>query len=176
MKLTFALSAVPFVLALCSACSKPSPDEQKKQEDALTAAFASAMAAPASASASAQPAAGTNAAIPAGGGIQATCSNKGDGKCTESSGAEGMGADESCKRLGGVYAKGATPCARDTLVGTCTRADASSGVNDVDYYYKQSGMTADAIKSLCEGVMSGTWAAAPKGATSPGKGAMKPKK
>ena len=154
--------AVPFALVAVVGCSKPSPEEQKKQEDALAAALASAMAAP---TGSATVTSGT-AAAPAnpGGGIVATCDNKQDGKCTETSGAEGMGADDSCKRLGGTYTKGATPCSHDNLLGQCARSDASSGLNDVDYYYKQQGADADTLKSLCEGVMSGKWTAAPKSA------------
>ena len=75
--------------------------------------------------------------------------------------------------LGGVYTKGSTPCAKENLLGTCTRADATSGLNDIDYYYKHSGADADIMKSLCEEVMSGKWAAAPAGAGA-GKGSAAP--
>ena len=151
---------VPLALVTVSACSKPSAEEQKKNEEAFAAALTSAMVAPPSASA---PTAATAAAPPSGG-IGATCNNKTDGKCTESLGAEGFGAADSCKTLGGVYTKGATPCPQENLLGTCARSDNGSGLNDVDYYYAQSGTTSDGMKSLCEGVMSGTWTNAPKGA------------
>jgi hypothetical protein len=93
-------------------------------------------------------------------------------------GVQGFGADESCKRLGGVYAATSTPCPHDNVLGTCARVDTSSGLNDLDYEYKQAGTTEDSMKSLCEGVMSGTWASAPKSAGAPtGKtGAPKAKK
>jgi hypothetical protein len=147
---------------MISGCSKPSPEEQKKNEDQLAAALASALAAPTpSAAATLNNAAA--APTPAGG-IGASCNNVTDGKCTESLGAEGLGAEDSCKRLGGAYKKGATPCSHDNMLGTCTRADQSSGLNDVDYYYKAAGITADSMKGLCEGVMSGKWADAPKAA------------
>ena len=141
-------------------CSKPSPEEQKKADDALAAALASAMAMPSAApTVNSAPAAAANP-----GGIGATCNNASDGKCTESLGAEGLGADDSCTKLGGTYKKGATPCSHDNLLGSCARTDSSSNLNDVDYYYKQAGTTADSMKSLCETVMSGKWTDAPKGA------------
>ncbi|HEX7602153.1 MAG TPA: hypothetical protein VF316_11130 [Polyangiaceae bacterium] len=167
MKLALAL-ALPLALVTFSGCSKPpSAEEQKKNEEQFAAALTSALVAPPSASAA-------TAAAPPSGAIGATCNNKTDGKCTESLGAEGLGAADSCKTLGGVYAKGATPCSRDNLLGTCARADTSSGLNDVDYYYAQAGTTADSMKSLCEGVMSGTWTTAPKGPAA--KGPAKAKK
>lgn len=152
-------------------CSKPSPEQQKKNEEALASALASALAAPSSA-----PTLNSAPAAAAGGGISATCNKKDDGKCTETLGAPGLGAEDSCKMLGGVYTKGNTPCAKENLLGTCTRADATSGLNDIDYYYKHSGADADIMKSLCEEVMSGKWAAAApaagKGsAAAPAKGA-----
>ena len=161
MKLALAIALPLALVTLSAGCSKPSPEEQKKQEDALAAALASAMAGPSaspSLNAAAAPAA-TNA-----GGIGASCNNATDGKCTESLGAEGLGAEDSCKRLGGVYKKGATPCSHDNLLGSCARADQSSGLNDVDYFYKQAGVTGDSMKSLCESVMSGKWTDAPKAA------------
>ncbi len=172
MKLSLITTAVSlsFVLALTVGCSKPSPEEQKKREDDLAKALASALAVPSSTPAATS--AGTKTAAPSGG-IQATCNNKQDGKCTESSGAEGFGAEDSCKRLGGVYTKGATPCSKDSLLGTCTRADATSGLNDVDYYYKQAGVTADSMKSLCETVMSGTWTGAAPSAKPQASGVAK---
>lgn len=159
-------------------CSKPSPEQQKKNEEALASALASALAAPSSApTLNSAPAAAAG-----GGGVVATCNKKDDGKCTETLGATGLGADESCKMLGGVYTKGSTPCAKENLLGTCTRTDASSGLNDVDYYYKHSGADADIMKSLCEEVMSGKWAAAApaagagKAAAPPAKAATPPAK
>lgn len=167
MKLALAF-ALPLALVTLSVtgCSKPSAEEQKKNEEAFAAALTSALVAPPSASA-----ATAAAAAPPSGAIGATCNNKTDGKCTESLGAEGMGAADSCKTLGGVYTKGATPCPQANVLGTCARADTSSGLNDVDYYYAQPGTSADSMKSLCEGVMSGVWATAPKGpsAKSPAK-------
>ena len=154
MKLALASSIALLILA---ACSKPTPEEQKKREDQLAAALASAMNAPA-----ASPSAGAPAALP--GAISATCNNKGDGVCTETMGAAGMGAENSCTILGGVYAKGPTPCPRENLVGTCAQIDATSGLNDLRYYYKGGASTAD-LKTSCESIMSGAWAAAPPKAT-----------
>ena len=143
-------------LLLLAACSKPSPEEQKKREDQLAAALASAMNAPSSA-----PSAAPGAAAAPAGAISATCNNKGDGVCTETMGAAGLGAENSCTVLGGVYAKGSTPCPRENVVGTCAQVDATSGLNDLRYYYKGAASAAD-MKMLCESVMSGVWAAAPK--------------
>ncbi len=174
MKLALAIALPLALITLSTGCSKPSPEEQKKQEDALAAALASAMAGP-SAAPTVNAAAAPVAANP--GGIGASCNNATDGKCTESLGAEGLGAEDSCKRLGGVYKKGATPCSHDNMLGSCARADTGSGLNDVDYFYKQAGVTGDSMKSLCEGVMSGKWTDAPKGAASaPAKVAPKAKK
>ena len=159
MKLAL-ITALPIALVTFAVgCSKPSPEEQKKADDALAAALASAMAMP-SAAPTVNSAPAAAAANP--GGIGATCNNATDGKCTESLGAEGLGAEDSCKRLGGTYKKGATPCPHDNLLGSCARTDTSSNLNDVDYYYRQPGATADTMKSLCEGVMSGKWTDAPK--------------
>lgn len=159
MKLALAIALPLALVTLSAGCSKPSPEEQKKQEDQLAAALASAMAMP-----SAAPTVNSATAAANPGGIGATCNNATDGKCTESLGAEGLGADDSCKRLGGTYKKGASPCSHDNMLGSCTRADQGSGLNDIDYFYKQSGTTADSMKSLCESVMSGKWTDAPKGA------------
>jgi hypothetical protein len=169
MKLS--LFALPIVLVTLAGCSKPSPEDQKKQEAALAAAFASALSAP---SASATGAATAAAAAP--GGISATCDNKSDGKCTETMGAAGLGAEDSCTRLGGKYTKAATPCSHENLVGSCARSDATSGLADVDYFYKGSGNEPNSLKSLCEGVMSGKWTPAPKSAAPPAKPAAKGKK
>lgn len=158
MKLALAF-ALPLALVTFSGCSKPSAEEQKKNEEAFAAALTSALVAPPSASA----ATAATVAAPPSGGIGATCNNKADGKCTESLGAEGMGAADSCKTLGGVYTKGSTPCPQANVLGTCARADSSSGLNDVDYYYAQAGTDAESMKSLCEGVMSGKWTTAAKG-------------
>ena len=176
MKLALAFS-LPLALVIATGCSKPSPEEQKKSEDQLAAALASALAAPSPSSAATLNNAAAAAQAPAGG-IGATCNNATDGKCTESLGAEGMGADDSCKRLGGVYKKGAAPCSHDNLLGTCARADSGSGLNDLDYYYKQAGVTGDSMKGLCEGVMSGKWTDAPKAAAAApaAKAATKAKK
>ncbi len=152
-------TSVALTIALSlTGCFKLSAEEQKKAEEQLASALASAMQAPPS---SAAPSTSGAAAAAAGtpGTVTATCNNKGDGKCTEVMGAEGLGADESCTRLGGVYAKGSTPCPREHIVGTCARTDKDSSLNDLDYYYKQEGQDAATLKSLCEGVMSGTWAA-----------------
>ena len=165
MKLSILSLSTVLGLATLVGCSKPSPEQQKKNEEALASALASALAAPSSA-----PTLNSAPAAAGGGGIVATCNKKDDGKCTETLGATGLGADESCKMLGGVYTKGSTPCAKENLLGTCTRTDASSGLNDVDYYYKHSGADADIMKSLCEEVMSGKWAA-PAGGAGAGKAA-----
>lgn len=170
MKLALASSVA---LVLLAACSKPTPEEQKKREDQLAAALASAMNAPPSATS-----AGTGAPGAAPGAISATCNNKGDAVCTETMGAPGMGAENSCTVLGGVYTKGPTPCPRENVVGTCAQVDATSGLNDLRYYYKGAASAAD-LKTLCEGVMSGVWAAAPAKAapSAPAKAAAaKPKK
>jgi hypothetical protein len=76
----------------------------------------------------------------------------------------GIADDQSCKTLGGVYKNGSTPCSHENLVGTCAMADSSSGMNDVDYFYKSDGINADSMKTLCESVMSGKWTTAPKAA------------
>jgi hypothetical protein len=78
-------------------------------------------------------------------------------------GVQGFGADESCKRLGGVYSAGPAPCPHDSLIGTCARVDSTSGLNDLEYHYKQAGMTESSLKQICEDVQSGKWAPAPKG-------------
>lgn len=172
MKLALAFALPLALVTLSVGCSKPSPEEQKKQDDALAAALASAMGVP-SAAPTVNAATAPAAANP--GGIGATCNNATDGKCTESLGAEGLGAEDSCKRLGGTYKKGATPCSHDNLLGSCARSDQSSGLNDVDYFYKQPGTTADSMKSLCEGVMSGKWTDAPKAAAAPAAKGPAPK-
>lgn len=157
------------LLVAVSGCSKPSPEEQKKNEEKLAAALASAMTAAPSATVTV-----TGANAPAGaGGIAATCNNPSDGKCKEYKGAMGLATEDSCKSLGGVYKKEATPCSQENLLGTCVQVDSSLGTNDVDYFYKAEGITADAMKSLCEGVMSGKWVAAPK-AAAPAAKAAKP--
>jgi hypothetical protein len=150
----------PFLVALAG-CSKPSPEEQKKNEEKLAAALASAMAAPAASSAPSL----TSAAAPAtAGAILATCNNPTDGKCKEFKGVMGIADEDSCKSLGGTFKKDSTPCSHDKLLGSCAQADTSLGLDAVDYFYKADGATADGMKSLCEGVMSGKWTAAPKGA------------
>jgi hypothetical protein len=141
------------LLALCH-CSTPSGN--------ATATSTSAPSGTSTAAPGTSAAPTATAAAPAGG-VQATCNNKTDGKCTESMGAEGLAADESCKKLGGVYTKGSTPCPKENLLGSCARADATSNLNDVDYYYKQGGTSEADMKTLCEGTMSGKWTAAPKG-------------
>ena len=163
---------VSFVtLALLGGCTKSSPEEQKKAEDQLAAALASAMQS--SLAPSAAPGAPAGAAPSAGGApgtIQSTCTNKAAAKCTEHLGAEGFDPAQTCKGLAGdgVYAKGSTPCPRDNLIGTCTRTDASSNLNDVDYHYKQAGSTAADLKSICD-IQSGVWTAAPPAAAGKGK-------
>lgn len=159
----------PLVLVTLSGCSKPSPEEQKKNEEKLAAALASAMTAPASSAATLT--AATAAAPVKAGTILATCDNPTDGKCKEFKGAMGIAAEDSCKTLGGVFKKDSTPCAQDNLLGTCAQADGSSGMDDVDYFYKSDGVTADSMKSLCEGVMSGKWSPAPKAAAPAAKAA-----
>jgi len=164
MKLALIL---PVALVALAGCSKPSPEEQKKNEEKLAAALASAMAAPASSAPTL-----TGAATPApAGGIAATCTNATDGKCKEFKGAMGIAAEDSCKTLGGVFKKESTPCSQDNLLGTCAQADSSSGMNDVDYFYKQPDVSAESTKSLCEGVMSGKWTPAPKAAAPAAKAA-----
>lgn len=159
----------PLFLVALSGCSKPSPEEQKKNEEKVAAALASAMAAPAS---SAPTLTAATAVTPAtAGAIQATCNNKADGKCKEFKGAMGIAAEDSCKTLGGVFKKDATPCSQNNLLGTCDLADSSSGMNDVDYFYKAEGVDADGMKSLCEGVMSGKWVPAAKAASPAAKAA-----
>jgi hypothetical protein len=159
----------PLFLVALSGCSKPSPEEQKKNEEKLAAALASAMTAPAS---SAPTLTGATAAAPAtAGAIQATCSNPTDGKCKEFKGAMGLGAEDSCKALGGTFKNGATPCSQDNLLGTCELTDSTSGLNDVDYFYKSGGVDAAGMKSLCEGVMSGKWVPAAKAAAPAAKAA-----
>ncbi len=148
----------PLFLVALSGCSKPSPEEQKKSEEKLAAALASAMTAPPSSA----PTLTAAAAPAAAGGILATCNNPTDGKCKEFKGAMGLAAEDSCKTLGGVFKKDATPCSHDKLLGTCAQADSSSGMDDVDYFYKADGVNADGMKSLCEGVMSGKWTPAAK--------------
>jgi hypothetical protein len=140
----------PLFLVALSGCSKPSPEEQKKSEEKLAAALASAMTAPSSSA----PALRAAAAPAAAGGILATCNNPTDGKCKEFKGAMGIAAEDSCKTLGGVFKKDATPCSHDKLLGTCALVDSSLGLDDVDYFYKADGVNADGMKSLCEGVMS----------------------
>ena len=154
-------SLVPCVLlVVVSACSKPSPEEQKKKEAELAAAIGSAL----SLSATAPPSsAASPSAAPPTGGIQATCNNKGDSVCTETLGAAGLGAESSCTMLGGVYVKSSAPCPRENLVGTCTQIDATSGLNDIRYLYKDRGAAAD-LKVSCEGIMNGVWATAPTAA------------
>ncbi len=164
MKLGLALS---LALVALSACSKPSPEEQKKNEEKLAAALASAMAAPASSG----PALTSAAVAAPSGGILASCNNPTDHKCKEFKGAMGIADDQSCKTLGGVYTSGSTACSHDNLLGTCAIADSSVGTNDVDYFYKGDGLTADSMKTLCEGVMSGKWTAAPKAAAAAPKAA-----
>ena len=156
MKLALALA-----LLTLGGCSKSSPDDQKQQEAQLAAALASALKGPPATPTGTAPAPTPQA--PAGG-IVATCNTTGDGICTETMGVQGFSADESCKRLGGVYTNGATPCPHDNLLGTCARVDSSSGVNDLDYQYKQPGLTDAAMKDLCESIKSGKWTSAPKGA------------
>ena len=169
LKMTLALSVIGLSL---SACSKPSPEEQKKQEEKLAAALASALATPSGAASTTGAVTGGAAA----GGISATCNNKGDSVCVETLGAAGLGAESSCTVLGGVYATGSTPCPRENLVGTCTQVDASSGLNDIRYLYKDRGSAAD-LKSSCETIMNGVWAPAPKGAAAAApKGAAPPAK
>jgi hypothetical protein len=147
-------------------CSKPNPDDQKKAEEQLAAALASAMASSIG-SGSATPGAPGGGSAPTGapGTIQSTCTHKADALCTEHLGAEGFDPAQTCKGLGGdgVYAKGSTPCSHDNLLGTCTRTDATSNLNDIDYHYKQpGGATAADLKSICD-IQSGVWAAAPGG-------------
>lgn len=151
----------PLALVVLSGCSKPTPEEQKQSEEKLAAALASAMAAPPSSSATLS---GATTPAPAAGGIAATCTNTTDAKCKEFKGAMGLAAEDSCKSLGGVFKKEPTPCSQDNLLGTCAVVDSSLGLNDVDYFYKQADVTADSMKSLCEGVMSGKWTPAPKAA------------
>jgi hypothetical protein len=156
MKLGLVFSLAVVVL---SGCSKPTPEEQKKSEEKLAAALASAMAAPASSSATLN---GATTPAPAAGGIAATCNNPTDAKCKEFKGAMGLAAEDSCKSLGGIFKKEPTPCSQENLLGTCALVDSSLGLNDVDYFYKQPDVTADSMKTLCEGVMSGTWTPAAK--------------
>jgi len=161
---------VSFVsLACLGGCSKPSPEEQKKAEDQLAAALASAMQSSLAPSATSGASAATGGGAP--GTIQSTCTNKAAAKCTEHLGAEGFDPAQTCKGLAGdgVYSKSSTPCSHDNLIGTCTRTDASSGLNDIDYHYKQAGTTAADDKSICD-IQSGVWAAAPTAAGGKGKG------
>jgi len=155
-------------LTALAGCSKPNADDQKKAEEQLAAALASAMGS-SSASGSTAPG-GTAGSAPTGapGTIQSTCTHKADALCTEHLGAEGFDPAQTCKGLAGdgVYAKGSTPCPRDNLIGTCTRTDASSNLNDIDYHYKQAGSKASDLKSICD-IQSGVWATA---AAAPGGG------
>lgn len=162
----------PLFLVALSGCSKPSPEEQRKNEEKLAAALASAMATP---STSAPTLTGATAAAPANAGaIQATCNNPTDGKCKEFKGAMGIAEEESCKTLGGVFKKGDAPCSQANLLGTCEMADTTSGLNNVDYFYKADGTDAASMKSLCEGVMSGKWVPAAKAAAAPAGKAAAP--
>jgi hypothetical protein len=149
-------------LTALAGCSKTNADYQKKAEDQLAAALASAMASSMASGTASPGAPGGSAPTGAPGTIQSTCTHKADALCTEHLGAEGFDPAQTCKGLAGdgVYAKSSTPCPRDSLMGTCTRTDASSNLNDIDYHYKQAGSKASDLKSLCD-IQSGVWAAAP---------------
>jgi hypothetical protein len=156
-------SLLSFVsIASLAGCSKPNPEDQRKMEEQLAAALSSAMASSSASGASATGGASGGAPTGASGTIQSTCTNKAAAKCTEHLGAEGFDPAQTCKGLAGdgVYAKGPTPCPRDNLIGTCTRTDATSNLNDIDYHYKQAGSTAADLKSICD-IQTGVWAAAP---------------
>ena len=173
------LVTVSFALvASVAACSKPTPEEQKKQEEALAAALTSAMLAP-----SAAPGGDSKGGSVAGP-VLATCVDTGASTCREFKGLVPTTAEEFCKRGDtGKFAKGSTPCPRDGVVGTCTSK--GDDASEIRYRYKAKDETApaaaDNAKAACE-MVSGVWAATTLAATPAGPAAkaapaaVKPKK
>jgi hypothetical protein len=175
MKLTSALLS-SLVLVTLAGCSKPTPEEQKKKEAELAAALASAFAAPSS-----DPSA--PAAKAASGGAQAlvgNCTDKSAGYCKEFLGFVPTAAADFCSLGGaGVLTKGATPCSRTGIVGTCESRGPDS--SEIRYSYKNDDDTfataAENAKMSCS-ILSGVWIPASPPAAASVKGAAKtqPKK
>lgn len=103
------------------------------------------------------------------GAVLATCDNKFSGKhleCTENYGMVPTMAEDLCKKDGGVFAKGATPCSKDGLTGTCEYKAKNPGEpGEIHYYYP--GSVGDP-KGSCE-ALGAVWTAA--GAAPAGSGA-----
>ena len=162
-------------VVVSTGCSKSSPDAQKKQDEAVAAALTSAMV-PSSTS-------------PGGGATEvlATCVDNAASTCREYLGLVPTMAEEFCKRGDtGKFTRGATPCTRSGVVGTCTSKGEEA--SEISYRYKAkdetpSGAAANA-QAACE-MLSGVWAATPLAtaaplatatAAKPAAGTTKPKK
>ncbi len=169
------LALFPFVVVI--GCSKPSPEEQKKKEEALASALASAMASSmASAAASGGGAAGGGAPAKPGEFV-GSCLDKESRICNEFLGALPLGAEDSCKLLNGTFSK-TNRCPTDKLdnaplAGICTiKAEGDDRVKKSHSYQVDKTTvkaTAEAAKSMCD-VQSGTFAAAAAGSAPAGGG------
>jgi hypothetical protein len=155
-------------LPALAGCSKPNADDQKKAEEQLAAAIASAMGS-SSASGSAAPG-GPAGSAPTGapGTIQSTCTHKADALCTEHLGAEGFDPAQTCK---GLAADGRVREGLDAIPARQSHRHLHADRRDVEPERHrlplQAGrLEASDLKSLCD-IQSGVWAAA---AAAPGGG------
>jgi hypothetical protein len=158
MKMRQISSLVALILPVV-ACSKPSPEEQKKAEEKLASALSAAMAT------AAPPAAGSGAAR-AGSeqALMGSCLDKPTGYCKEFLGILPMVAEEFCKKGDtSVLRKGATPCPREGYVGVCETKIAEG--SERFYSYKSDSETfAQAVESAkmrCALLPDNVWTAAP---------------
>lgn len=177
MKFTLAVLSSLVVVTVIG-CSKPTPAEQKKKEEEFAAAIASTLSAAATPSDPAAKAAGGTQAL------VGNCTDKAAGYCNEYLGLMPTMAADFCKTGGsGVLTKGAAPCARTGLVGTCESRGPDA--SEIRYTYKADyesfAESATSGKAQCS-IVSGVWipapvpAAAPSGATAAKGAAPKPKK
>ncbi len=87
--------------------------------------------------------------------VLGSCNDTSSHVCKEYYGVLPMLAEDLCKGLEGkgVLTKGPTPCSKDNLSGTCEiKGDEAS---ELIYYYKQTGVSDDMNKSVCE--ILGKW-------------------
>src|SRR5690242_10239130 len=137
MKISLVVASSVALVTLLG-CSKPSPEEQKKKEEALAAAMASAFAMPSTApsAAGAKPTGDSKT-------ILGTCMRKSAGTCTEYRISMSPFEDDLCKGAdgSGVLTKGSTPCPREKLIGTCEVAPDEFSAH-TDYHYKGDGASA----------------------------------
>jgi hypothetical protein len=133
------LSLVGCVCLLGIACSKPSPEEQKRMETELNAALASAMATPSSAARAGD--------VPRT--VVATCKHKDIPKCEEIYNDVSKFSEDMCKESGATFARGSTPCPTENLLGTCLFKPAAADANgQKDFYYKGAGDNKGSCEAL----------------------------